>query len=299
VRQVQEEQSTACLDFDASIYLVRYIGYSEERKMFAGLRVSKQVKAIAAMAMIVLAPMSAHRAFAADSLTIFAAASLKETLGQIADDWTKDTGKPIKVSFAASSALAKQIDEGAPADVFISADLNWMDHLEKGGQLLDDSRVNLLGNRIVLVEAASAKATTQIKPGFDLASLLGSGRLAMGNVASVPAGIYGKAALTKLGVWDSVKDKIAQADNVRSALLLVSRQEAPFGIVYETDAKVDPGVKIVDRFPQDSHPPIIYPADVVKTSKNPDAEAFMAYLQSAKAAQIFTAAGFTVLGKTQ
>lgn len=271
--------------------------------MMVGFGMFRRCNAIAVAIFMVLAPLFAPAfvkpADAADSLTVFAAASLKETLGQIADDWTKDTGKPVKLSFAASSALARQIDEGAPADVFISADLNWMDHLEKGGQLVDNSRVNLLGNRIVLVEAANAAVTTQIKPGFDLAGLLGTGRLAMGNVASVPAGIYGKAALTSLGVWDSVKAKIAQADNVRAALLLVSRQEAPFGIVYETDAKVDPGVKIVDRFPQDSHPAIIYPAAVVKTSKNPDAKAFLAYLQSQKAAEIFTKAGFTVLGKTQ
>jgi molybdate transport system substrate-binding protein len=267
--------------------------------MLAGLGMVRPLKALAMAALMVLAPASAHHVFAADGLTVFAAASLKETLGQIAHDWTKETGTPVKLSFAGSSALARQIDEGAPADVFISADLNWMDHLDKGGQLLDDSRVNLLGNSIVLVEAADATATARIKPGFDLAALLGSGRLAMGNVASVPAGIYGKAALTSLGVWDSVKDKIAQAENVRAALLLVSRQEAPFGIVYETDAKVDPGVKIVDRFPQDSHPAIIYPAAVTKVSKNPEAKAFLTYLQSEKAAQIFTAAGFTVLGKAQ
>lgn len=267
--------------------------------MLARQRVLRQMKSIVAAALLALVPVSIHSAFAADGVTVFAAASLKETVGKIADDWTKETGTPVKVSFAASSALAKQIDEGAPADVFISADLNWMDHLEKGGQLLDGSRVNLLGNRIVLVSSTASKLTAQIKPGFDLAGILGSERLAMGNVESVPAGIYGKAALTKLGVWDSVKDKIAQADNVRSALLLVSRQEAALGIVYETDAKVDPGVKIVDRFPEDSHPAIIYPAAITKVSTNPAAKAFLSTLQSRTSAQIFEAAGFTVLAKTQ
>lgn len=259
----------------------------------------RQVKSIAVAIMLACAPAFVHASVAADGVTVFAAASLKESLTLIADDWKAETGKPVKISFAASSVLAKQIDEGAPADIFISADLNWMDHLDKGGQLVDGSRVNLLGNRLVLVEAASSKASVQIKPGFDLAGLLGPERLAMGNVDSVPAGLYGKAALTKLGVWDSVKDKVAQADNVRAALLLVARQEAPFGIVYETDAKAEPGVKVVDRFPQDSHPAIIYPAALIKASKNPDAKDFLSYLQTAKAAQVFVGAGFTVLGKTQ
>ncbi|MBB4953812.1 molybdate transport system substrate-binding protein [Agrobacterium vitis] len=257
-----------------------------------------QLKSMAVAAMLSVLPVCVHSVLAADSITVFAAASLKETLGQIAQNWTADTGKQVKLSFAASSALARQIDEGAPADVFISADLNWMDHLDKGGQLREGSRVNLLGNRIVLVAPSTSSVAVQIRPGFDLAHLLGSNRLAMGNVESVPAGIYGKQALTSLGVWESVKGKIAQADNVRAALLLVSRQEAPFGIVYETDARVDPGVKIVDRFPQDSHPAIIYPAAVVKASTNPDAAAFLSFLQTAASAQIFKAAGFTVLGQT-
>lgn len=266
--------------------------------MRAGRGLLRQVKFMAMAAVLVCAPACMSAAMAADGVTVFAAASLKESLTQIADDWKAATGKQVKLSFAASSVLAKQIDEGAPADIFISADLNWMDHLDKGGQLVDGSRVNLLGNRLVLVEAASSKVTAQIKPGFDLAGLLGNERLAMGNVDSVPAGLYGKAALTKLGVWDSVKAKVAQADNVRAALLLVARQEAPFGIVYETDAKAEPGVKIVDRFPVDSHPAIIYPAALIKASKNPDAKAFLDDLQTAKSVQVFTDAGFTVLGKT-
>lgn len=235
---------------------------------------------------------------AADSLTVFAAASLKETLSTIADSWKKETGQQVKLSFAASSALAKQIDEGAPADLFISADLAWMDHLDKAGELAPGTRADLLGNRIVLVAPAASTLTVKIAPHFDLAGLLGKDRLAMGNVAAVPAGVYGKAALENLGVWDSVKDKVAQADNVRAALALVSRQEAPLGIVYETDAKVDPGVKIVDRFPETSHPPIVYPAAVLKSSTSPQAKSFLAYLKTAKAADVFKAAGFTVLAKS-
>jgi len=235
---------------------------------------------------------------AGDSLTVFAAASLKETLSTLADSWKKETGQEVKLSFAASSALAKQIDEGAPADLFISADLAWMDHLDKAGELAPGSRVDLLGNRIVLVAPAASTLKISIAPNFDLAGLLGKERLAMGNVAAVPAGVYGKAALEKLGVWDSVKERVAQADNVRAALALVSRQEAALGIVYETDAKIDPGVRILDRFPETSHPPIVYPAAVLKSSANPQAKAFLAYLQAPKASEVFKAAGFTVLAKS-
>ena len=162
-----------------------------------------------------------------------------------------------------------------------------------------DTRVNLLGNRIVLVAPKDSTATTTIAPGFPLNDLLAGGHLAMANTDSVPAGTYGKAALETLGVWDGVKDHVAQAENVRAALLLVSRAEAPLGIVYETDAKADAGVKVVDRFPESSHPAIVYPAAVLKEAKNADdAAAFLAYLQGAKAHQIFTDAGFTVLAKT-
>ncbi len=245
-----------------------------------------------------LAGLGAARAMAAEPVTVFAAASLKESAEKIAADWTAETGQKVRLSFAGSSALAKQIEEGAPADVFISADLKWMDHLDKAGRIKTDTRVNLLANRIVLVAPKESTATATIGDNFPLATLLGDGHLAMANVDAVPAGTYGKAALEKLGVWDSVKDKVAQAENVRAALLLVSRAEAPLGIVYETDAKVDPGVKILDRFPEASHPAIVYPAALTTDGKNPEAAAFLAYLQGAKAHAIFTAAGFTVLAKT-
>jgi molybdate transport system substrate-binding protein len=231
-------------------------------------------------------------------LVVFAAASMKNALDEAAANWVKESGKPApKISYAASSALAKQIESGAPADLFISADLDWMDYAAKKKLIRPDSRVSLLANRIVLVAGKDAAAKLELKPGVDVAGALGAGRLAMGNVDSVPAGKYGKAALEKLGAWDKVKDKIAQADNVRAALLLVSRGEAPLGIVYATDAAADPQVKVVATFPEDSHPPIVYPVAVTKDSANPDAQAFLTYLRSPAAKPAFEKQGFTVLNK--
>ena len=189
------------------------------------------------------------------------------------------------------------MESGAPADIFISADLKWMDHLDKAGLIKTDSRVNLLGNRLVLVGGEGAKAI-DIKPGMDLAGLLGQGRLAVALTASVPAGIYARQALETLKLWDGVKGKLAESENVRAALTLVSRGEAPLGIVYETDAKADKSVKQIGIFPEDSHDPIVYPAAVTTKAEGSDAAAFLAYLQSAAAAKVFEKAGFTVL-KTQ
>ena len=169
------------------------------------------------------------------------------------------SGEKATISYAASSALAKQIEQGAPADVFFSADLDWMKYLSERKLIKPDTETELLGNRIVLVAPADSSAATEIAPNFDLAGLLGDGRLAMANVDAVPAGKYGKAALETLGVWASVEGKVAQAENVRAALALVSTGEAPLGIVYQTDAKADPKVKVVGIFPQDTHPPIVYP----------------------------------------
>ena len=243
---------------------------------------------------LISAPLSA---MAAEKVTVFAAASLKDVLTTISEDWKTETGNEAVFSFASSSALAKQIAEGAPADLFISADLDWMDNVEKQGLLKEGTRLSLLANRIVLVAPADSKADLKIAPGFDLAGALGGDKLAMGNVDSVPAGKYGKAALEKLGVWDAVSPKVAQAENVRAALLLVSRGEAPFGIVYETDAKVDPKVKILDRFPENTHKPIVYPAAVLKEAKSPVAAAFLDLLKTEKSKAAFEAAGFTVLAK--
>ncbi|MBS0540970.1 MAG: molybdate ABC transporter substrate-binding protein [Proteobacteria bacterium] len=244
-----------------------------------------------------LAPMAAVRA-QTGGMVIFAAASLKNALDEIATDWSKSASKPMpKISYAASSALAKQMEQGAPADLFISADLDWMDYVDKKDLIKKDTRVNLLGNKIVLIAPKDSKATIDVKQGFDLAKALNGGKLAMGNVDAVPAGKYGKAALEKLGAWNGVKDKVAQADNVRAALVLVARGEAALGIVYATDAAAEPNVKIVGTFPDNSHPPIIYPAAVTKDAKSADAKAFLDHLKSAKARPAFEKQGFTVLVK--
>ena len=226
---------------------------------------------------------------------VFAAASLKNALDDVAAQWQRETGKKAAVSYAASNTLIKQIEQGAPADIFMSADLDWMDYGQQKGLIKPDTRSNLLGNRIVLVAPKDSSVAVTIAPGFDLAALLKGGRLAMGNVDAVPAGKYGKAALEKLGSWDGVKDKVAQAESVRAALLLVSRGEAPLGIVYQTDAAADPGVKIVGVFPENSHPPIIYPIALTKDSTNPDAQAFLDYIRSPAARPAFERQGFTIL----
>jgi molybdate transport system substrate-binding protein len=228
-------------------------------------------------------------------VVVFAAASLKNALDDIAGQWQRETGKKAVISYAASNTLIKQIEQGAPADIFISADLDWMDYGQQNNLIRPDSRFNLLGNRLVLIAPKDASVSANIQPGFDLATLLKGGRLAMGNVDAVPAGKYGKAALEKLGVWDSVKDKIAQAESVRAALLFVSRGEAPLGIVYQTDAAADPGVKIVGTFPENTHPPIIYPVALTKESTNPNAQAFLDYLRLPAARAAFERQGFTVL----
>jgi molybdate transport system substrate-binding protein len=229
-------------------------------------------------------------------LVIFAAASLKNALDSIAGGWRKETGKAAKISYAASSALVRQIEQGAPAQIFLSADVPWMDYLASKALIKPETRSDLLGNRIVLIAPKDSAKATEIKAGFELAKLLGGGRLAMANVEVAPAGRYGKAALEKLGVWASVSDKLAQAENVRAALLLVSRAEAPLGIVYQTDAAADPNVKIVGAFPDSTHPPIIYPVALTAYAFHPDAAEFLTYIRSAKAKPLFEAQGFTVLG---
>lgn len=229
----------------------------------------------------------------AAGLVVFAAASLKNALDDIAAGW-KDSGKPaLRISYAASSALAKQLEQGAPADLFISADTDWMDYVEKKDLIRKDTRVNLLGNKIVLIAPRDSTGA-----GLDLLKQLGNAKLAMANVDAVPAGKYGKAALQKIGAWDGVKDKVAQAENVRAALLLVARGEAPLGIVYSTDAAAEPTVRIVGTFPADSHPPIIYPAALTKSTKSPDAKTFLDLLKSTKARPAFEKQGFEVLVKS-
>ena len=231
---------------------------------------------------------------AAGEVKVFAAASLKNALDAIAKDWKAETGNDVVLTYAASSALAKQVEAGAPADLFISADLKWMDYLAKADLIKKDSRENLLGNALVLVGPKDAVKTYELAKGVDLAAALAGGRLAVGAVDSVPAGIYAKQALINLGAWDGVKDKLAESENVRAALLLVSRGEAPLGIVYMTDSKADAGVKVVGTFPENSHEPIIYPVAELKNAPALAAE-FQKYLRSKKAESAFTGQGFTVL----
>lgn len=248
--------------------------------------------AVFAVAVFLAAPREAQ----ANDVVVFAAASLKDALDAIDADWQKASGKHATISYAASSALAKQIEADAPADVFISADLDWMDYVAKKNLIQPASRHNLLGNVLVLIAPADAKAgDVDIKPDFPLAKLLNGGKLAMADPNAVPAGKYGKAALTKLGVWDSVSASIAAAENVRACLLLVARGEAPYGIVYKTDAAIEPKVKIVGTFPADAVPPIIYPIAQTAASRNADGAAFVTYLSGPDATRRFEHYGFSVL----
>jgi molybdate transport system substrate-binding protein len=226
-------------------------------------------------------------------VTVFAAASLKTALDALMTPCAA-IDAPFRASYAASSTLAKQIEEGAPADVFISADLDWMDDLATRQLIQAGTRVNLLGNRLVLVAPRSRPVTLAIAPGFALAAALGDGRLAVADPAAVPAGKYARAALTSLGVWDSVANRLAPADNVRAALLLVSRAESPLGIVYRSDAIADPTVTTVATFPESTHPPIVYPVALTKRAAAP-AAAVLACLRSPEARREFERQGFDVI----
>ncbi|MGE0500329.1 MAG: molybdate ABC transporter substrate-binding protein [Rhizobiaceae bacterium] len=239
--------------------------------------------------------LAASPAAAEERVTVFAAASLKNALDAVNAACEADVGEPATISYAASSALAKQIEQGAPADVFISADLDWMAYLSERNLTKKETETRLLGNSIVLVIPADSGARTEIAPGFDLAGVVGDGWLAMANVDAVPAGKYGKAALEHLGVWASVEGKVAQAENVRAALALVATGEAAAGIVYATDAIAEPKVKVVGTFPQGSHPPIVYPVAQTVESKDAETPAFLKCLTSAKAKALFEGQGFTVL----
>jgi molybdate transport system substrate-binding protein len=229
------------------------------------------------------------------TLTVFAAASMKNALDDVDAAYATKSGIKLVASYAASSALAKQLEQGAPADVFISADTDWMEYGTKKDVIADATRLNLLGNRIVLIAPKDSKLeNVTIGPGFDLAKLAGDGRIATGDVAAVPVGKYAKAALEKLGSWQAAEPKFAMAENVRAALTLVSRGEAVLGIVYATDAKVEPGVKIIGTFPADSHPAIIYPVAATKSAKSETAD-YLMFLKSGAAKTIFEKYGFTFL----
>lgn len=244
----------------------------------------------------ITAVLAAPRAFAAPKAPlVLAAASLQESMNAAADAWArKGHARPV-LSFAASSALARQVAAGAPADLFVSADEPWMDDVERRGLIVPGSRAPFLGNRLVLVAPRSDNRNVTLAPGTDLARLLGSGRLAMADPDSVPAGKYGKAALRTLGMWDGVASKVVRAENVRAALAFVERGAARFGIVYLTDAKASALVRIAGIFPTNSHPAIRYPLARLKTSTSPDAELFRHFLLSRDGRANFTRFGFTAL----
>jgi molybdate transport system substrate-binding protein len=248
------------------------------------------------LAFTVLFGSFASPAMAQDkSLTVFAAASMKNALDDVDAAYTAKTGVKISASYAASSALAKQIEQDAPADIFVSADTAWMDYAIGKKKINAPTRVDLLGNSIVLIAPKDSKIdNVTIGKGFDLAKLAGDGKIATGDVKAVPVGKYAKAALEKLGAWQAAEPKFAMAENVRAALALVARGEAVLGIVYSTDAKVEPGVKIVGTFPADSHPAIIYPAAATSTAK-PEAAGYLAFLKTTAAKTIFEKYGFKFL----
>ena len=240
-----------------------------------------------------LAPTAA-RAQDDAGLTVFAAASLKEALDEAAAAYRKQTGVPVRVSYAASSALARQIEQGAPADVFFSADLEWMDYLQQRNRLDVATRRSLLGNRLVLIAPRASKAQVDLRRPATLLAALGDGRLAVGQTRTVPAGKYAKASLESLSLWNGVRPRLAESESVRAALMLVARGETPLGIVYASDAKAEPGVRVVATFPEDSHPPIVYPVAALRGARAAQAARFLQWLASPAADALFTKRGFTV-----
>ena len=240
-----------------------------------------------------LAPTAA-RAQDDAGLTVFAAASLKEALDEAAAAYRRQTGVPVRVSYAASSALARQIEQGAPADVFFSADLEWMDYLQQRNRLDVATRRSLLGNRLVLIAPRASKAQVDLKRPATLLAALGDGRLAVGQTRTVPAGKYAKASLESLSLWNGVRPRLAESESVRAALMLVARGETPLGIVYASDAKAEPGVRVVATFPEDSHPPIVYPVAALRGARAAQAARFVRWLASPAADALFTKRGFAV-----
>ncbi len=237
-----------------------------------------------------VAPAAAAQASA--DVTVFAAASLKEVLDELAGVFDNQGRGKVAVAYAASSALARQIEKGAPADVFISADIDWMDYLDQRKLLRAGSRINLASNRLVLIAPSDSKTALTIAPKFSLAAALGNGRLAIADPAHVPAGKYGKAALEALGVWPAIESKTARAENVRAALALVARGEAPLGIVYQTDAMAERKVRVVGAFSPALHPPIAYPAALLNRNRSPNAAGLLLFLQSRDAHAVWRKFGF-------
>jgi molybdate transport system substrate-binding protein len=249
----------------------------------------KLTRYLTALLASLLLTAAAHAA----PVTVFGAASLKNALDEVGAEYAK-TGGEARFSYAASSVIARQIEQGAPADIFVSADSDWMDYLAQRRLIVASSRRDLLTNRLALIAPADSKVNLKVARGMPLAKALGSGRLALAG-PDVPAGKYGRASLSALGVWNSVSGKLAPAENVRSALQFVARGESPLGVVYDTDAMVEPRVRIVGLFPADTHPRIVYPAAIVASSKNPDAAKFLAFMRGPRAGAIFKKYGFAVL----
>ena len=235
---------------------------------------------------------------AQEQLTVFAAASLKNALDETNATFSRATGVKVVSSYEASSALAKQIEQGAPADIFISADLRWMDYAAEHKLINPSTRVNLLGNKLVLIAPLDSKlGNVNIGQGFDIAKLAGDSRIAVADVKAVPAGLYAKAALEKLGAWSAAEPKLAQAANVRATLAFVARGEAPVGIVYETDAKIEPKVKTIGVFPDDSYPPVTYPVAATAETKKANVAQYLGFLRTPAAKAIFEKYGFSFLIK--
>jgi molybdate transport system substrate-binding protein len=266
------------------------------------LQVSRTIVRLVTLGLVALAIASSSAARAQEkspnkAILIFAAASLKNALDAVDAAFANQTGIAVAASYDASSALMKQIEAGAPADVFVSADQNWMDYGSRKKLIDDATRVSLLGNKLVLIAGKDSKINeVTIGPDLDLARLAGDGRIATGDARAVPVGIYAKAALQKLGLWDAVEPKLAMVGNVRAALVLVARGEAPLGIVYATDAKVEPAVKIIGVFPENLHEPIVYPAAATVTAKAA-ATPYITFLRSAAARLIVESFGFSFLAK--
>jgi len=243
------------------------------------------------LGLAVLGPSDVH----AETVTVFAAASLTNAMAEIETGFAAATGHDVTVSLAGSSALARQIQQGAPADVFISANPGWMDALEADGLIAQGTRRDLLGNALVLIAHDAQHPVVGIGPDMDLAAMLGDDRLAMALVEAVPAGIYGKAALESLGQWEAVAPRVAQSNNVRGALALVALGEAPYGIVYATDAAAEDAVSVIGTFPGGTHPPILYPVAGIAGREGVAPSALLDYLQGAEARAAFERQGFAVM----
>jgi molybdate transport system substrate-binding protein len=251
---------------------------------------------LALLSLFAVLACAAQPSAAQETITVFAAASMRNALDDANASFTKTTGIKVTTSYEASSALAKQIEQGGPADVFVSADLEWMNYAIQHKLVKEDTRVNLLGNRLVLIAPKDSKLDqVAIGNGFDIARPAGDGRIAVADTAAVPAGRYAKAALISLGAWKAAEPKLAPAENVRASLAYVARGETPLGIVYETDAKIEPGVKIVGVFPAGSHPPITYPVAETTISNNAQVPRYLRFLQTAPAKAIFEKYGFSFL----